>query len=132
MPLRFPDRRGRYMGIAPWSIPAGSPRGDNPVKNPEPKTDIATRAPLGAFRVSTNESPELLQAQAEAEALKEREADTNQETTPLLAKASLRLSISSDENVTRPNGGTDMETPADDSSTGSSIGDVMGGSASDL
>jgi hypothetical protein len=70
----FPDKRDRYKGIAPWNIPAGNPHADNKTKV-ESKSERATRAPLGAFRVSTTEDPALLQQQAEAEALKAREAE---------------------------------------------------------
>lgn len=69
----FPDKRSRYAGRGQWDVPPGSARGDNPVQNPEPKTDLAARAPIGAFRVSTTTDPALLQSQAESEALKAKQ-----------------------------------------------------------
>ena len=74
----FPDRRKRYEGKASFDFQPGAPRGDNPVKVSDAKTEIATRAPLGAFRVSTTTDPVLLQQQAEDAALAARKAAEDQ------------------------------------------------------
>jgi hypothetical protein len=74
----FPDRRKRYAGKASFDFQPGAPHGDNPVKVSDAKTEIATRAPLGAFRVSTTTDPVLLQKQAEDIALAARKAAEDQ------------------------------------------------------
>ena len=40
----FPDKRGRYAGVAPWDFAAGMGRPDNPTKS-DAKTTLATRQP---------------------------------------------------------------------------------------
>lgn len=40
----FPDKRGRYAGVAPWDFAAGMGHPDNPTKS-EAKTTLATRVP---------------------------------------------------------------------------------------
>ena len=69
MPPKYPDRRASFRGVGQWEVPAGNARPDNPVKNSDPVTDIASRgqSPRDAFRVSTTTDPVLLAAQAEAQ-----------------------------------------------------------------
>lgn len=40
----YPDKRGRYVGVAPWDFGAGMGRADNPTKV-DAKTTLATRVP---------------------------------------------------------------------------------------
>lgn len=84
--IYFPDKRSRYNGVFQADVSAGNPNGQNPVKTPEGKSDIAIRVPRGAFRVTTTEDPMLLQSQAEAEALQKRqEAEASSESASLTA-----------------------------------------------
>ena len=78
MSLKYPDNRYRFKGVPQWSINPGNANSENPVKHPEPVSQIATREPRGAFRVTTTTDPILLQEQAEAEALKARQDAENQ------------------------------------------------------
>ena len=54
----------------------GNAHANNPVQHSEPVSTLAKRgaAPRDAFRVTTTEDPAVLQAQAEAEAQKAKEA----------------------------------------------------------
>ena len=120
--MRYPDNRGKFKGIPQWSVDAASSRGDNLVKNSEPVTTKASRgiSPRDAFRVSTTEDEKLLMQQAEAEALKAREAE-------------IQKGISSLSVISVPDGSTyDLYDTTPDltvttkSELGSSIDDVMG------
>jgi hypothetical protein len=59
MSISYADKRGRYSGVAPWQIPAGTPNSSNPVSLPAPKEEIAVRgtAPRDSFRTVTAEAP---------------------------------------------------------------------------
>lgn len=115
----FPDKRSRYAGHGQWDVPPGNARGDNPVQNPDPKTDIAARAPLGAFRVSTTEDPALLQSQAEAEALKARQ-DAEAQRNPLQNSQEHSIYVPDQQASELPvESGTAPSLPA-------SVDDVMG------
>jgi len=39
----YPDRRGQFSNVAPWDVPAGTPRTDNPTVAPTPRTELAVR-----------------------------------------------------------------------------------------
>jgi hypothetical protein len=103
----YPDKRGRYAGVFQANIPAGTPRGDNPVQRPEPVSKLASRSPREAFRVSTTEEPTLLQKQAEDEALK------------LRAEAEAQKGISSA--AAEPSSGTGSDMTLDTSANGSTV-----------
>ena len=58
MPLDYSDKRGRYKGLHPSSMPPGTPRFDNPSK----RTDVvysrpAIRGQREAFRQTTAPKP---------------------------------------------------------------------------
>lgn len=103
--LKFPDNRNRFRGVPQWSINPGQANPDNPVKHPDPVSQVAIRDPRGAFRVSTTTDPVLLQQQAEAEVLKARADAENQkgisspssDTVVVLHNDALNASNASDE-----------------------------------
>ena len=128
----FPDRRKRYEGKASFDFQPGAPRGDNPVKVSDAKTEIATRAPLGAFRVSTTTDPVLLQQQAEDIALAARKAAEDQKLSSASAREEdgYNFSNSSLETSTLPAGpasGSNGLTSTVSTNGPASIDSVMGG-----
>ena len=128
----FPDRRKRYEGKASFDFQPGAPRGDNPVKVSDAKTEIATRAPLGAFRVSTTTDPVLLQQQAEDIALAARKAAEDQKLSSASAREEdgYNFSNSSLETSTLPAGpasGSNVLTSTVSTNGPASIDSVMGG-----
>ena len=128
----FPDRRKRYEGKASFDFQPGAPRGDNPVKVSDAKTEIATRAPLGAFRVSTTTDPVLLQQQAEDIAIAARKAAEDQKLSSASAREEDGYNFSNSflETSTLPAGpasGSNGLTSTVSTNGPASIDSVMGG-----